>query len=726
MVSVPTPPKLLKTKVAAVTAAAMATTAALTLGVTSPVFQAQVFDPPAASVQDEPITADVDLAALVGLYGVGPVFWVAQALGVTPEDLVMTLVGQLDNPTVNALVGQLLALAGQGIDTGAPGPLPGGVYNAVNSLEYSSDFVLNLVPAAAQNVPLGLVTTTLIETLFDIDLTPFSSTVGDLLDGVVDKYPILSQRRAILLSEGLGGLSTSLAYRDMINAVTGDADDWEPGVTALWLAFLNNPSRPGGGIFSLATPFTTMFGVNLTTPAGGSYTNADTLGDDATKILNASVLDVTWAYNASSDAPTTLSPLAWLNAIAGAVFLTHLIPDGMNFAETNVFGLTDDLLAAAANAGLVLADPTGGLGTGAIPVIGDLIDALAQAGVNLPQLSLGQGTSYYLTYDSRNLPLLEPFDLIPRLLGLVGVNVPQPFVNSIERALRMAVNMGYQDVDPVTLERRFDMGGQQALLWHSPLTASQRVEARQTIANALVDDIQANLLNPVAWTPSFAGQTALNNLLKAVIQNQFAMTVSALINQGIDVVQAFANDIYDRLQVAFKPVLDRADGLGATIENTIDGALGVQNPESARSAGRSSARAADVLTRSISGSDVVTAEANSDRSDSEGPVAPKGAFDALEARDLLADNALAKNARAAADALKEQRQQVRAELDEAGAKIRTEVEKAGAAVDKAFDGVKSGIEKVGDSLKQSAEKAKEKRAEKEQRRTPKRELAAAG
>ncbi|BBZ35944.1 hypothetical protein MCNF_45490 [Mycolicibacterium confluentis] len=50
-------------------------------------------------------------------------------------------------------------------------------------------------------------------------------------------------------------------------------------------------------------------------------------------------------------------------------------------------------------------------------------------------------------------------------------------------------------------------------------------------------------------------------------------------------------DIYDRLKIAFKSVLDAADGLNATVEGTIDNALGVQNLDSARSAGASSARA---------------------------------------------------------------------------------------------------------------------------------------
>ncbi len=79
-------------------------------------------------------------------------------------------------------------------------------------------------------------------------------------------------------------------------------------------------------MFALATPFTNLFGVNLTAPDAGNYTNPD-----KTKVLNTSILDITWAYNPlSPDAPTTLNPLAWANSGAAGVFLTYLLPDEDN------------------------------------------------------------------------------------------------------------------------------------------------------------------------------------------------------------------------------------------------------------------------------------------------------------------------------------------------------------------------------------------------------------
>src|SRR5690606_24947230 len=221
---------------------------------------------------------------------------------------------------------------------------------------------------------------------------------------VFDRLPILKQRRAVIVSEGLGGLTTSLAYRDMIKAVTSDDPDWEPGVTGQWLIFVNNPGRPGGGLFALATPLTSLVGLNLTTPAGGSYVNDP---DDPTKVLNTSVLDIGWAYNVMSDAPTTLSPLAWANALAGAIFLSHLIPDDLNIADTNLLEQALPLTVGLANGVAVLLDPTGGQGSKVVPILGDLIDALNKIPlVDLPHVPGLNGTSTYITYDSGNLPLL--------------------------------------------------------------------------------------------------------------------------------------------------------------------------------------------------------------------------------------------------------------------------------------------------------------------------------
>ena len=701
MTSAPTPPKLAMAKTAAVTAAAMATTAALTLGVTSPAFQAQV-ERVSVGVEQRAVTAEVELAAIVGLYGVGPIFWIADALGITPENVILGAVGLLDNPTITAAVQQILTVVGLVVETGAPGPLPGDIYDSVNGLSYTGDLVLGLVPAGLKNLPLPLLAATALNAVFGTNI-PELATIGKAAEAIVKATPILNQRRAIIFSEGLGALSTSLAYRDMIEAVTSNDPEWGEGVTAQWLIFVNNVSRPGGGLFSLATPFTNLFGVDLTTPAAGSHTNAASNNGKITKILNTSVLDISWAYNATSDAPSTLNPLAWANAIAGSVLLTYLIPDDLDFGNTNLGSQAGPLALGLLNGAGVMLDITGGQGSAVIPLINEIFDLL-----QLKPLPGIVGKDTFITYDSGNLPLLEPFDLGPRLLGILGVNVPQPLLNSIEGALRLAVNTGYQDVDPATLLRGFDMAGEQALLWHSPLTPSQQVEGGQIIANRLLDDIQANLLNPVAWTPSVFGQTAFNDTMKALIQNQIALAVSALVNQGIDGAQGLANGAFDGIQTALKPLLQAADGFNAQTEGAVDVALGV--------GGSSSFAKIQALNttnaRALEAEDKVAPEDDQDAPEPQNPTSLKNALAELNSVDLLEDSDLAKSAKTTAAALKKQRAQVRADLKEAGDKIQKELKKTGDAVEKAVNNVKKNVDKAGDSVKQAVDNATPKPAKK--------------
>lgn len=286
-------------KTAATTAAVIATAAALTAGVASSA-------PEALAAHNRSVQADVELTAgvgqvpdIVGIYGVGPIFWTAQALGITPENVIKAAGGLTGNTALAETVVGLLNFidAVTPIEAGVKGPMPNDVYDGVNGLTYTTDALAQL---------LGI---------------RDGSVMDKIVDWLVGNAPILNQRRDIILSESLGGLTTSLAYRDMINAVTSDSDDWKIGVTGQWLIFVNNVSRPGGGLFALATPFTNLFGLNLTTPDAGSYTNPD-----KTKVLNTSILDITWAYNPLSDAPTTLNPLAWANSAAAGVFLTYLLP----------------------------------------------------------------------------------------------------------------------------------------------------------------------------------------------------------------------------------------------------------------------------------------------------------------------------------------------------------------------------------------------------------------
>ncbi|MFN3006701.1 PE-PPE domain-containing protein [Mycolicibacterium wolinskyi] len=574
--SKPTPPRLQKAKAAAVTAAVVATTAALTAGAAS---QA----PEAYLAHKRTVEAEVALAALpevpglddllnvpdlVGIYGVGPVFWAAQLLGLTPTDVIQAAAGLLGGSEVAGAVTGLLELldAISPVDAGIKGPLPSDVYNAVNGLEYTLDGVTDILGEPIQAIPI----------------------VGDLIwnaiDGlvaeIINEAPILNQRRAIIFSESLGGLTTSLAYRDMIKAVQSNDPNWGEGVTGQWLIFFNNPSRPGGGLFALATPITNLFGLNLSTPPAGSYTNEDADGD-ITKVLNTSILDISWAYNILSDAPTTLNPLAWANAATGAVFLTYLLPsEGNNIAShvlpQAVAGILDGLK--------VMVDITGGQGLEMVPgwneivnVIDDLdilnlgLDEALEAVANATKFP---GTATYITYDSGNLPLLEPFRMVPRLVSLLpGVDIPTPITDSFEEALRMMVNMGYQDVDPVTLERGFDMAGEQAYFYDSPLTPTQKLAARQTIFNALIDGIQENALDPQKWTPTIPGID-----LSPVFENPLTETAAAALSAALEAMQDAANPMFDAVETGLAPVTGVLDDIDAQVTAALDNVFKVNEP----------------------------------------------------------------------------------------------------------------------------------------------------
>ncbi|MGV0744855.1 PE-PPE domain-containing protein [Mycolicibacterium sp. XJ870] len=564
--SKPTPPRLRKAKAAAVTAAVVATTAALTAGVTS---QA----PEALLAHKRALQAEVELAAapqlpavpdIVGIYGVGPIFWAAQLLGLTPMAVVQAAAGLLGGSEMAATVGQLLDFLGTilPVEAGVKGPLPSDVYNAVNGLDYTASGLLDMIEGPITSV---------------IPAVAWNLLKG-FLDDIIAEAPILNQRRAIIFSESLGGLTTSLAYRDMIAAVQSNDPEWGVGVTGQWLIFFNNPSRPGGGLFALATPITNLFGLNLSTPPAGSYTNESTNGD-ITKVLNTSILDITWAYNILSDAPTTLNPLAWANAASGAVFLTYLIPGEGNNIGGHVLPLAIEGLLDGIK---VMLDPTGGQGLELVPGWDEIVDIAGDIPIlNLDTLlediadaSKFPGTATYITYDSGNLPLLEPFNMVPRLVSLVpGYNVPTPLTNSVEDALRMLVNMGYQDVDPATLERGFDMAGEQAYFYDSPLTPTQQLAAGQTVFNALIDGIQNNALTPSKWTPTVPGAD-----FSPIFENAMTESAAAALSAALQAVQDAANPVFTAVETGLAPVTGVLDQVDAQATTALDNVFKVQEP----------------------------------------------------------------------------------------------------------------------------------------------------
>ncbi|MCP2624677.1 PE-PPE domain-containing protein [Mycolicibacterium smegmatis] len=570
----PTPPRLQKAKAAAVTTAVVATTAALTAGVGSAA-------PEALLAQKRTVEAEVALAALpnipavpdiVGIYGVGPIFWAADLLGLTPTGVIQAAAGLLGGSEVAGAVTDLLDLLEllSPIEAGIKGPLPGDVYDAVNGLDYSTNGVIDMLGDPIRSIPL------------------VGNTVWNAIDGLVEKIikaaPILNQRRAVVFSESLGGVTTSLAYRDMINAVRSNAADWEEGVTGQWLIFFNNPSRPGGGLFALATPFTNQFGLNLSTPPAGSYTNEDENNGKITKVLNTSILDVTWAYNILSDAPTTANPLAWANAATGAVFLTYLLPNEGNNILNHVAPL---LLVGVLDGAKVMIDPTGGQGLDMVPGWTELVTAISKLPLlgrkladvldDVSGATKFPGTGTYITYDSGNLPLLEPFRVMPHLLNLIpGTNIPTPLTDSIEDALRMMVNMGYQDVDPDTLERGFDMADQQAYFYDNPLTPTQQLAAQQKIFNALVDGIQEHALNPAAWTPSIS---VPGIDFQPIVQNAASVALMAALRDALEGFQDAANPAFTAVRTGLAPVTKVLDDIDEQVTKALDSRFKVTEPK---------------------------------------------------------------------------------------------------------------------------------------------------
>lgn len=550
--SQPTSPRLPKAKAAATAAAVVATTAALTAGVASSA-------PEALAAHNRSVQAEVELTAasnpdvgkipdIVGIYGVGPIFWTAQLLGITPENVIRTAGGLTGNTALAETVIGLLDLldAISPIEAGVKGPMPDDVYNAVNGLTYTTDALAQLLGVRD------------------------GSVMDKIVDWLVGNAPILNQRRDIILSESLGGLTTSLAYRDMINAVQSDDPNWGVGVTGQWLIFVNNVSRPGGGLFALATPLTNLFGLNLTTPDAGSYTNPD-----KTKVLNTSILDITWAYNPLSDVPTTLNPLAWANSAAAGVFLTYLLPDEGNNIGNHVL---PKLLTGIGDGIKVMVDPTGGQGTSLIPGLGKLLEGLGIKLLDFP------GNATYITYDSGNLPLLEPFRMAPHLLNLIpGVDIPTPLTDSIEPALRKLVNMGYQDVDPNTLERTFNEAGEQAYFWHSPLTPTQQLAANQIVFDALIDGIQDNALNPNAWVAKLPGAN-----LEPIVKNAVSVAVAKALSDALEAVQKGADPMFDAVEKGLAPVTHALDDMNAQMETAIDNMLKVNGSTAKKKSGSQS------------------------------------------------------------------------------------------------------------------------------------------
>ncbi|WP_085230441.1 hypothetical protein [Mycobacteroides chelonae] len=559
---------------------ALVTVTALTVGVAAPTTVDFSRPEPQAAVAPAPraMSLEVQLASMVGVYGVGPVFQALRLAGVGSPDAVLTnAVGLLNDPSLSSAVKTLLDVLNtiSPVEPKVPGFGPAGVFDSVNELSYSMGAFSGLE---------GVV-----DTLNSpwINWIPGISAIGN------DLLTVLNQRRAFILGDGLGGTDNALALRQMIKDVESDSALWgddKHGVTGVVAVLFRNTSRPGGGLMAMVTPISELFGLNLNNPGAGSYTNAGANAGLATKVLNISVTDVGWKYDLLSDAPSTLDPLAWANSVAGVVMPTYLIPD-KDKAVPAAANLVGQLLPGLINAGLVTADPTGGQGLHLLTqgtildvvngplnsalnaVLGPVFRSILGADFKFPV----QGISTYVTYDSGNLPLLEPFHMLPRLLGYTGLaDITTPVADSFESVLTQLVALGYQDVKGttdangvMTFTRGMDMAGVQADVFRAPtnINWAQRFEVPQTVFNALIDGFSNNLLSPEKQRLTLFGNSALGD---AIYKNALVISVAHAVREGLTRLKSIANPMFNQAQTMLKPVADALDAATVQVNKVID------------------------------------------------------------------------------------------------------------------------------------------------------------
>jgi hypothetical protein len=484
--------------------------------------------------------ADVQLAAAVGFYQVGPTAQVLNLIGLgNPGDALTSLVSLLGNPALTASLATVIDILQRVsvVEAGTAGIGPAGVYNSVTGLEFSGDYLARIL-----NVP----------------------TTSPIYQAIVNAIgPVGQQRRAFLTALGLGGTNTAIALNDMIAAIERDDPEFGgsngQGVTGVIAFLIRNPSRPGGGFFALFSPLTEPFGTSLSNPDLSGPNKGSFISPSKTKILNISLTDVAFKYDLMSDAPSTIyNPVSWANSLVGFVLPTYLIPKEENIGSA-IGSVLPGSFAAFGNAVLVTADPTGGQGLRVIPVIGPILQALGAEGLLDATRFPGQAT--YITYDSGNLPLLEPFTVVQRLLGYApGVNVPSPLADALSPALQQIVDVGYQDVNLTykngipTFTRGMDMAATQAVAVNSPISSVQGLQLPQAVFNALARGITAEL------TPDGVGLQLLGlSLQPFLLGNPLSVALSTAIKTALTVVQAIANPVFDASEQLLTPVAQAVD-----------------------------------------------------------------------------------------------------------------------------------------------------------------------
>ncbi len=547
-------PKLLAARTA-FAATAITAAAALSAGVLAP-NAGQVLRPhtEAASLAGDirQITADVELLASqpVGVYTSGPMFEMLGLFGLgDPLSALTTIVDSLNVPVLTEAITHLVtALEEFGpLDTGLVNNHQE-IYQRVNGLSYSADAMAALIGIEPSN--------------------PLYAAIKNAAG------PMINQRRAVIAAESMGATQAARALRAMIDTVKAGSPSWggdpanpshvNPGVTAATALLFRNPSRPGGGLWGLFDPIASKFGLDLMNPEAGSY-----LSPDGQQVLNVSYTDIGLKYDLLSDIPTSLTnPLAWMNTLMGAAFPTYLIPD-RDYLTTAVADVIPGALAGAADAAAATLDPSGGQGLSLVPVLGPFLNALHLLAPQLvdPFLALFEmpGNATYLTFDSGNLPLLEPLAVLPRLLSYVlNTDIPTPLIDTLKGVLTPLVDAGYQDARIVytdgvpTVARSLDMAGVSPGLLGSTMSAVDFLQLPQVVANALVRGINENLLSPESFHLTLGGQD-----LSGILNNALVIGVAHAIRDALEAVRIAANPVYDKVEAALQPIAARLDQLAS-------------------------------------------------------------------------------------------------------------------------------------------------------------------
>ncbi len=770
----PTPPKLRKAKAAAVTAAAIAATAALTIGGTTMAADAVLADRNEVTAA-EPMTQEqaVELLASIGVYPVGPGAQIARLLGAgTPQDALRTLglfaslipgeAGTSLRASLQAIAAALEA-AQEGLEILPPDVLPdtpalnipplgsvtigipwlasltigstqgvnlpplqlsegitlgfpeiavpqfgpAGTYDAVAGLEgdFSTQLALTLLKTLQANtdqIPSGLLPGQL-EAIVDLikevplnvpaqesDLQIEAEAIGGtLIDLDLELLFSTATKLAILPSFGLGGTNIAFVAPYFLNKE-------EFADTVVLAIPIRNTSRPGGGIVALLNPLSSLVGINLANVDGREGNG------------NVTFWDITAAYDLLSDAPSTIfNPVAWANSATGAVMPTYLIPQNV---ETFA-GVIEDVVSGNISLDTIMA----------LLATGDI--------ASLFHAKQGADGNLYITYDSGNLPLLEPFQFLPRTISyLPGFDISTPFSESFNDVLTQLVAMGYQDVDlkdgdpgeiPSFL-REWDQAGTQAKFWTSPVSFEDGLQAPQALFNALIGDgtstgLTGNLLNPEAQALKLFGSDALGD---AVYKNPVSVAVAGLLREALlelrkqlnplfDAVDS--NDIVKKLARTLDDAVGEVDGLLEKGGDAVKG-LGINLSDPIMDINRGVNRLVGDTT--LPGLAEGAQDLNPLSADTSAPAAlmkstgPEAKAelsgeanvfqlaaddaDIDTSQDLLADDAKASEAKSVATSLKKQREALRDAADERVAKTQRSLDKRAAETKAVTDKLSKG------------------------------------